>query len=367
MTVTDPQGREKLTSVTYQAIVPLDIEPDPGPQRDAGNGPHPPGGPIAGGVDLASLLDHLPVSAVGVAPALPAALDRDRGGDDTSGRRTRESPSRCHDLSSPSTRMEPHDGPAGAQSVETRTVRRRVALCPQPHLGRLSGSIRAPGGNGPAPAASEVAADSAGPVPPCRTALVSFEAVPLEQPLRLRNRRDLEPWDLSLQEAIFVALSHAEVIRQNGQFFSPTNTLLRSPRGSRPCMIRALQESGVLFGQRGVEAALSDFDTQFTTRTVWGNSQQIQNNPFIAGGLPGRRDPGRRRRSVPGVAGQDIRHRGTDRHQPQLELLRQQLPRSPSPLDVRRGPPREFRQPLLAGGGASSRGSRGPSRTTSRG
>lgn len=28
VTVTDPQGREKLTSVTYQAIVPLDIEPD---------------------------------------------------------------------------------------------------------------------------------------------------------------------------------------------------------------------------------------------------------------------------------------------------------------------------------------------------
>jgi outer membrane protein TolC len=124
---------------------------------------------------------------------------------------------------------------------------------------------------------------------------VSFEdvAVPpapammmTDEPLRLRNRRDLDPWDLSLQETLFIALSNAEIIRQNGQFLNPNNALLRSPDSIVSTMDPAIQQSGVLFGQRGVEAALSDFDAQFTTRMVWGRNAQIQNNPFTAGGIP---------------------------------------------------------------------------------
>jgi len=114
---------------------------------------------------------------------------------------------------------------------------------------------------------------------------VADAAVPFDEPMRLRNRRDLDPWDLTLQEAIFLALTHAEVIRQNSQFLAPNNPLLRSPDGTATVFDPSLQQSGVLFGQRGVEAALSDFDTQFTTRMVWGNNEQIQNNPFTAGGL----------------------------------------------------------------------------------
>lgn len=207
--------------------------------------------------------------------------------------------------------------------------------------------------SGPSPLVDvyEAPANSADSRAPSKTSLVSFEAVPIDEPLRLRNRRDLESWDLPLQEAIFIALSRAEVIRQNGQFFSPTNTLLRSPDGLPTVYDPALQESGVLFGQRGVEAALSDFDTQFTTRTVWGNSQQIQNNPFIAGGLPAGatldEDSGQFRASLDktfATGGRiGVSHNWNYSANNSLGRL---LP-SVYEGDLRA----EFRQPLLAGGG----------------
>ena len=43
--------------------------------------------------------------------------------------------------------------------------------------------------------------------------------------------------------------------------------------------------SNFLFGQRGVAAALSDFDTQFSTVAVWGRNELVQNNPFLSGGV----------------------------------------------------------------------------------
>ena len=42
----------------------------------------------------------------------------------------------------------------------------------------------------------------------------------------------------------------------------------------------------MLFGGRGVEAALADFDAQLTTSMTWGKDERLQNNPFF-GGTPG--------------------------------------------------------------------------------
>src|SRR5262249_48615582 len=44
-------------------------------------------------------------------------------------------------------------------------------------------------------------------------------------------------------------------------------------------------DSGVLFGGRGVEAALSAFDPVFNTQMVWGSNSAIQNNLLLSGGL----------------------------------------------------------------------------------
>ena len=106
-------------------------------------------------------------------------------------------------------------------------------------------------------------------------------------PTRLRDRKPMIHWDMTLQEVIFHALTNSQVIRQGGQFNSPNNSLLRSPEGIPTIYDRRIQTTGVLFGQRGEQAALSEFDAQFTTRFLWGNSSVVQNNTF--NGLTGGR------------------------------------------------------------------------------
>lgn len=98
------------------------------------------------------------------------------------------------------------------------------------------------------------------------------------EPPRLKDRRVLDPWDMTLQEVIFQSLSNSKVIRSGGQFLSPNNALLRSPESVPTVYDQAIQSTGVLFGQRGVQAALSEFDAQFTTRMLWGNSSLLQNS-----------------------------------------------------------------------------------------
>lgn len=103
------------------------------------------------------------------------------------------------------------------------------------------------------------------------------QAMLAAEPPRLRSGKEMLPWDMTLQEAIFHALSNVDVIRQQGQFLNPNNALLRSPEGIQTAYDTAIQASGVLFGQRGYQAALSEFDTQFTTKMLWGDNAAIQN------------------------------------------------------------------------------------------
>ena len=51
-------------------------------------------------------------------------------------------------------------------------------------------------------------------------------------------------------------------------------------------LIVPIQQTGTLFGQRGVEAALAEFDAIFTTNMTWGRSEQVSEGPNIgfAGG-----------------------------------------------------------------------------------
>lgn len=93
-------------------------------------------------------------------------------------------------------------------------------------------------------------------------------------------------WDLTLNEVIVTALQNAATIRDDGSFGSPANPLLANPNGARSAYDIAILESGILFGNRGVEAALADFDAQLTTTMTWGRSELIQNAPFLnlAGG-----------------------------------------------------------------------------------
>lgn len=106
-----------------------------------------------------------------------------------------------------------------------------------------------------------------------------------EAPHTVLSQERSEPWDMTLAEAVAIALHNNRVIRSAGQFLSPGNMLLNAGPQNPSVYDPAIQESGVLFGTRGVEAALADFDANFVTNMMWGRNEQIQNNPFFGAGL----------------------------------------------------------------------------------
>jgi outer membrane protein TolC len=112
------------------------------------------------------------------------------------------------------------------------------------------------------------------------------EPLSYEPPRRIRHPRKDELWDLGLQEVIHLAMSNSHILRTRGQFLSNTNPLLTNPNQISSVYDPAIQESEVLFGVRGVEAALSDFDARFTTTMLWGRNELVQNNRVLSGGIP---------------------------------------------------------------------------------
>lgn len=93
--------------------------------------------------------------------------------------------------------------------------------------------------------------------------------------------------EISLAESIHLSLAHSEIIRERGQFLSPSNSLLTNPGLSPSIYDPAIQETDTGFGRRGVEAALADFDTMFTAQMLWGRDELVQNSLFGFGQTPG--------------------------------------------------------------------------------
>ncbi|HUG89529.1 MAG TPA: TolC family protein [Planctomycetaceae bacterium] len=91
--------------------------------------------------------------------------------------------------------------------------------------------------------------------------------------------------DLTITEALHLALQNNPVIRTDAAFLSTGNPLLNAGEQVSSVYDPAIQESGVLFGNRGVEAALSAFDPRMSAAILWGRDEQIQNNLFFGGGL----------------------------------------------------------------------------------
>ncbi|HUQ69996.1 MAG TPA: TolC family protein, partial [Planctomycetaceae bacterium] len=111
-------------------------------------------------------------------------------------------------------------------------------------------------------------------------------APPLDMaPRTIRERGNDEPWNIALIEAVHIAIRNNPIIRQNAQFLSTTNTLLDNPEPNPSVFDVALQQTGVLFGARGEEAALSDFMPQISGNLQRGRDMDVQNNFFLGGGL----------------------------------------------------------------------------------
>ena len=94
--------------------------------------------------------------------------------------------------------------------------------------------------------------------------------------------RKEDRWSLSLTEAIRIALQNNKIIRQNAQFMSPNNPVMQSPDMVPSVFDPAIQNTGVLFGSRGTDAALSDFDPRLTVTSKWANDQTVANTTNLA-------------------------------------------------------------------------------------
>ena len=92
----------------------------------------------------------------------------------------------------------------------------------------------------------------------------------------LEDRKD-EIWDLSLNECVQAALQNSRVLRRRfGDSRTGGDTILSNPDRTPSVYDPAIQETGVLFGGRGVEAALAAFDADFNTTAKWSHNEQIR-------------------------------------------------------------------------------------------
>jgi outer membrane protein TolC len=105
-----------------------------------------------------------------------------------------------------------------------------------------------------------------------------------QKPRRIGDRSKDAIWDMSLAEAIHTALVNNKILRVRGDYRSPGSAIMVNGAGVPSTFDPAIQDSGVLFGGRGVEGALAQFDPTFNAQAVWGSNDTIQNNPFLSGG-----------------------------------------------------------------------------------
>lgn len=113
----------------------------------------------------------------------------------------------------------------------------------------------------------------------------AHQAQQTEEPRTLRNRRKDKPLKMTLMQAVHTALANNKIIRDNGSFLTRGTSVLNNADNTPSVYDSAIQQTGVLFGRRGVEAALAEFDTTFATSMLWGRSEDVQNNAFFSGGL----------------------------------------------------------------------------------
>jgi outer membrane protein TolC len=100
---------------------------------------------------------------------------------------------------------------------------------------------------------------------------VTAEAVQVsDEPRTLQRRVEDEVREITLQECIRIAGRNNEVIEQEAFGGVGAQLVLSSPEGADTIYDAAIQETGVLFGRRGLNAALAEFDTNFSTGLTWG-------------------------------------------------------------------------------------------------
>jgi outer membrane protein TolC len=111
----------------------------------------------------------------------------------------------------------------------------------------------------------------------------SEQVVNSQRPHTVRDRHHDEIWEMTLMEAVHLAVQNNKIIRTRGTsgFASPVNNVNGgNPAGqSVPSVYDpAIRDSGFLYGNRGVEAALADYDATFTSALTFGRNEAIANS-----------------------------------------------------------------------------------------
>ncbi len=102
-----------------------------------------------------------------------------------------------------------------------------------------------------------------------------------EQPRNLLRRADDQPREITLNEALRIALTQNQVIESSALGGIGSKAVLVNPENVPSVYDPAIQASGVLFGRRSVESALADFDATFTS------SLSFRRNDINGGNLNG--------------------------------------------------------------------------------
>ncbi|QDU78489.1 Outer membrane efflux protein [Polystyrenella longa] len=178
------------------------------------------------------------------------------------------------------------------------------------------------------------------------------EAVASLPPRSIKQLSDTDLWDLSIAETIHIAMANSEVIKQSAQFLSPQNPLLNNPLGADSIFDPAIQETGVLIGNRGVEAALADFDATVTTSALWGRNEEVQNSIFSSGGLPAGSVLTQETAAFNTRLQKQLAQGGSFAVSNNLNYLGSNAPSRLFPSAYTGSVQAEFRQPLMAGRGA---------------
>lgn len=96
-------------------------------------------------------------------------------------------------------------------------------------------------------------------------------------PRNIRSLDEVNPREVTLHECKLMALSKGVAIRDANSLGSPGNPILSRPAQAASILDPAIQSTGFLFGNRGYEAALADFDALATSNLTWGRNETPQN------------------------------------------------------------------------------------------
>ena len=112
---------------------------------------------------------------------------------------------------------------------------------------------------------------------------VTARAVQLSgEPRNLARNVDDEVRDVTLHELMLTALSQNEIIETSALGGIGSKAVLTNPGGVASVYDSAIQETGILFGRRGMDAALSDFDARLASSLILSG----QDNRLNTAGLP---------------------------------------------------------------------------------